>query len=142
MKWHLSQLCFIIIIARYIETTSSQHLPFFNPYSIPYSIPYSKTDFPGVSSPECGREIDQMDVSSIPYPNQIRLSYTTDPTEVALMWTTNGISHHEIVMILLHFCTFVIQCIIQYNYMVPPFYVIGLNHVIFCCLIVTILFSV
>ncbi|XP_063676669.1 uncharacterized protein LOC134812966 isoform X3 [Bolinopsis microptera] len=64
-----------------------------------FSIPYDKAieDFTGVASPVCGDEIDQLDVSKMKKPHQIRLSYTGDPTEMAITWTTNGRTEHELV---------------------------------------------
>ena len=43
-----------------------------------FSIPYDRAigDFTGVASPVCGDEIEQLDVSKMKKPHQIRLSYT------------------------------------------------------------------
>ena len=43
-----------------------------------YSVPYDGTikDFVGISSPNCGDEIEQLDVSKMKKPHQIRLSFT------------------------------------------------------------------
>ena len=62
-----------------------------------YFIPYenSMKDFPEIIPPKSGLEIPQMNVSMMKKPNQIRLSYTGDPTEMALSWNTNSVSHHE-----------------------------------------------
>ena len=62
-----------------------------------YFIPYenSMKDFPEIIPPKSGLEIPQMNVSMVKKPNQIRLSYTGDPTEMALSWNTNSVSHHE-----------------------------------------------
>ena len=64
-----------------------------------YSIPYDNSieDFSGISPPKCGKEVKQMDVSKVKKPNQIRLSYTGDPTEMAISWNTNSVTHHEVV---------------------------------------------
>eukprot|EP00116_Pleurobrachia_bachei_P003939 sb/3464201/ len=61
-----------------------------------YVIDYDQTedDFE-IIMPSCGREIDQMDVQQISKPNQIRISFTGDPTEMSLTWTTNDVSHLE-----------------------------------------------
>ena len=68
-----------------------------DPYE--YSIPYDSSleEFTGISTPKCGKEIKQMDVSKKKHPNQIRLSLTGDPTEMAITWTTNSVSHYEVV---------------------------------------------
>ena len=62
-------------------------------YSIPYH--YSIGDFDGISSPRPGKEIKQMDVSKVKKPNQIRLSFTGEVTEMAISWNTNSVSHYE-----------------------------------------------
>ena len=72
----------------------------YNDYGVyEYSIPYENSieDYSGISSPSSGKEIKQMDVSKVKKPNQIRLSYTEDATEMAITWTTNSVTHHEVV---------------------------------------------
>ena len=64
-------------------------------YSIPYD--YSTGDYYGISAPKCGKEIKQLDVLKVKKPNQIRISYTGDPTEMALTWTTNSVNHFNVV---------------------------------------------
>ena len=64
-----------------------------------YTIPYENTfeDYPSIAYPKPGREIEQMDVSRVKKPNQIRLSLTGDVTEMAIMWTTNSLGVKECV---------------------------------------------
>ncbi|KAL5265300.1 hypothetical protein ACHWQZ_G006140 [Mnemiopsis leidyi] len=64
-----------------------------------YVINYEGTidDFSGINASygKCGKEIEQLDVSKMKAPHQIRLSYTGKATEMAITWTTNDTTEHE-----------------------------------------------
>ena len=66
-----------------------------------YSIPYDWTmdEFTGIDTElsKCGDEVEMLDVSRMKKPHQIRLSFTGNPTEMAITWTTNGRTEHELV---------------------------------------------